>query len=100
MGSTNKPFTPRQRTQSFTKEESKLQDLAATDIMMEEEQKILNGGEIKKPLYQFKTLKKFTPSELPFNPHEYQQNDTVYLSVDKRQLTSSTLEMELENALT
>eukprot|EP00347_Sterkiella_histriomuscorum_P011097 403373765 len=88
------PFTPRSRTQSFTKEETKLQDLAAKDILMEETK------QQQRPSYQFKKLQKLDQSKLSYNPNEYIANDTVYLSLDKRILSASSFEMELENHLT
>ncbi|CDW79166.1 UNKNOWN [Stylonychia lemnae] len=86
-------FTPRQRSASFTKEEQKLQDLAAEDFYMEE------SAEQQQPLYQFKVLQKLDLNQQSYTINSYDPSESVYLSLDRRHINASSLEQELENHL-
>ena len=62
----------------------------------------MNSGAKQTPpkvQYQFKKIEKIVPTKLEYNPFEYKVSETVYLSLDKRPFTSTTLEQELENHL-
>ena len=55
----------------------------------------MNSGAKQTPpkvQYQFKKIEKIVPTKLEYNPFEYKVSETVYLSLDKRPFTSTTIE--------